>query len=234
MEAIILKHDGVWCHNEKRRQILKMQLNEAIDNNVSWATKRVEEDPKFFNRLVQGQKPSILYIGCSDSRVAAEEMLGAGPGDLLVHRNIANLIPNNDHSSNTVINFAIRDLGVKSIVVCGHYGCGGVLAAMKSTDLGILTSWLQNIRDVYRLHSVELDSIENEELRYRRLVELNVHEQCINLLKIAEVQNAYSVEGLVIAGWVFDMATGLVTDLKLDIERIVDSIRDIYSIAEKV
>jgi len=211
-----------------------MQLNEAIDNNVVWATKRIEEDPKFFNRLVQGQKPSILYIGCSDSRVAAEEMLGAGPGDLLVHRNIANLIPNNDHSSNTVINFAIRDLGVKSIVVCGHYGCGGVLAAMKSTDLGILTSWLQNIRDVYRLHSVELDSIENEELRYRRLVELNVHEQCINLLKIAEVQNAYSVEGLVIAGWVFDMATGLVTDLKLDIEGIVDSIRDIYSIAEKV
>ena len=211
-----------------------MQLNEAIDNNVAWATKRVEEDPKFFNRLVLGQKPSILYIGCSDSRVAAEEMLGAGPGDLLVHRNIANLIPNNDHSSNTVINFAIRDLGVKSIVVCGHYGCGGVLAAMKSTDLGILTSWLQNIRDVYRLHSVELDSIENEELRYRRLVELNVHEQCINLLKIAEVQNAYSVEGLVIAGWVFDMATGLVTDLKLDIEGIVDSIRDIYSIAEKV
>jgi len=211
-----------------------MQLNEAIDNNASWASKRVEEDPNFFNRLVQGQKPSILYIGCSDSRVAAEEMLGAGPGDLLVHRNIANLIPNNDHSSNTVINFAIRDLGVKSIVVCGHYGCGGVLAAMKSTDLGILTSWLQNIRDVYRLHSVELDSIENEELRYRRLVELNVHEQCINLLKIAEVQNAYSVEGLVIAGWVFDMATGLVTDLKLDIERIVDSIRDIYSIAEKV
>jgi len=211
-----------------------MQLNEAIDNNASWASKRVEEDPNFFNRLVQGQKPSILYIGCSDSRVAAEEMLGAGPGDLLVHRNIANLIPNNDHSSNTVINFAIRDLGVKSIVVCGHYGCGGVLAAMKSTDLGILTSWLQNIRDVYRLHSVELDSIENEELRYRRLVELNVHEQCINLLKIAEVQNAYSVEGLVIAGWVFDMATGLVTDLKLDIEGIVDSIRDIYSIAEKV
>jgi len=211
-----------------------MQLNEAIDNNASWASKRVEEDPNFFNRLVQGQKPSILYIGCSDSRVAAEEMLGAGPGDLLVHRNIANLIPNNDHSSNTVINFAIRDLGVKSIVVCGHYGCGGVLAAMKSTDLGILTSWLQNIRDVYRLHSVELDLIENEELRYRRLVELNVHEQCINLLKIAEVQNAYSVEGLVIAGWVFDMATGLVTDLKLDIEGIVDSIRDIYSIAEKV
>ena len=211
-----------------------MQLNEAIDNNVAWATKRVEEDPKFFNRLVLGQKPSILYIGCSDSRVAAEEMLGAGPGDLLVHRNIANLIPNNDHSSNTVINFAIRDLGVKSIVVCGHYGCGGVLAAMKSTDLGILTSWLQNIRDVYRLHSVELDSIENEELRYRRLVELNVHEQCINLLKIAEVENAYSVEGLVIAGWVFDMATGLVTDLNLDIEKIVDSIRDIYSIAEKV
>lgn len=211
-----------------------MQLKEAIENNRAWATKRIDEDPMFFKRLARGQKPSILYIGCSDSRVAAEEMLGAGPGDLFVHRNIANLIPNNDHSSNTVINFAIHDLGVKSIVVCGHYGCGGVLAAMQSSDLGNLTSWLQNIRDVYRLHSAELDSIENEELRYRRLVELNVHEQCINLLKVAEVQNAYSTEGLVIAGWVFDMATGRITDLKLDIDTIVDSIRDIYSIAEKV
>ena len=211
-----------------------MQLNEAIENNLAWAAKRVEEDPMFFKRLARSQKPSILYIGCSDSRVAAEELLGAGPGDLLVHRNIANLIPNNDHSSNTVINFAIHDLGVKNIVVCGHYGCGGVFAAMQSTDLGNLTSWLQNIRDVYRLHSVELDSIENEETRYRRLVELNVYEQCINLLKIAEVQNAYCSTNLIIAGWVFDMATGRIADLKLDIEKIVGSIRDIYSIAEKV
>ena len=211
-----------------------MQLNEAIENNLAWAAKRVEEDPTFFKELARGQKPSILYIGCSDSRVTAEEMLGAGPGDLLVHRNIANLIPNNDHCSNTVINFAIHDLEVKSIVLCGHYGCGGVLAAMQSNDLGELTSWLQNIRDVYRLHSTELDSIENEELRYRRLVELNVHEQCINLLKVTEVQTAYTSANLVIAGWVFDMATGRITDLKLDIEHIVGSMRDIYSIAEKV
>ena len=211
-----------------------MQLKEAIENNLDWAAKRVEEDPMFFKQLARGQKPSILYIGCSDSRVTAEEMLGAGPGDLFVHRNIANLIPNNDHSSNTVINYAIHDLGVKSIVVCGHYGCGGVLAAMQTNDLGNLTPWLQNIRDVYRLHSIELDSIESEEIRYRRLVELNVHEQCINLLKIVEVQNAYSSGNLIIAGWVFDMATGRIKDLKLDIEKIVSSIRDIYSIAEKV
>ncbi len=211
-----------------------MKLHEAISNNLTWAAKRVEDDPLFFKRLACGQRPSILYIGCSDSRVTAEEMIGAGPGDLFVHRNIANLIPNNDHSSNTVIDYAIRELGVQSIVVCGHYGCGGVLAAMQSTDLGSLTSWLQNIRDVYRLHATELDSIENEELRYRRLVELNVYEQCINLLKIAEVQNAYSAQNLVLAGWVFDMATGRITDLQLDVERIADSIRDIYSIAEKV
>ena len=211
-----------------------MQLIDAIENNEAWAAKRLEEDPMFFKQLARGQKPSILYIGCSDSRVTAEEMLGAGPGDLFVHRNIANLIPNNDHSSNTVINFAILDLEVKSIVVCGHYGCGGVLAAMQTNDLGNLTSWLQNIRDVYRLHSIELDSIESEEFRYRRLVELNVHEQCINLLKIVEVQNAYSSANLIIAGWVFDMATGRIKDLKLDIEKIVSSIRDIYSIAEKV
>ena len=163
-----------------------MRLNEAIENNRAWTTQRIEDDPMFFKRLARGQKPSILYIGCSDSRVTAEEMLGAGPGDLFVHRNIANLIPNNDHISNTVINFAIHDLRVKSIVVCGHYGCGGV------------------------------------------------HEQCINLLKVAEVQNAYSTEGLVLAGWVFDMATGWIIDLKLDIDTIVDSIRDIYSIAEEV
>ena len=211
-----------------------MELHEAIENNSFWASKRIEEDPMFFEKLARGQKPSILYIGCSDSRVTAEEMMGAGPGDLFVHRNIANLIPNNDHSSNAVINYAIHDLGVKSIVICGHYGCGGVLAAMQSNDLGNLTSWLQTIRDVYRLHAGELDLIESEPLRYRRLVELNVREQCINLLKISEVQNAYSSDNLTIASWVFDMATGRINDLKLDIEKIVESLREIYSIAEKV
>lgn len=211
-----------------------MELHEAIENNSFWATKRIEEDPMFFEKLARGQKPSILYIGCSDSRVTAEEMMGAGPGDLFVHRNIANLIPNNDHSSNAVINYAIHDLGVKSIIICGHYGCGGVLAAMQSNDLGNLNSWLQTIRDVYRLHAGELDLIESEPLRYRRLVELNVREQCINLLKISEVQNAYSSDNLTIASWVFDMATGRINDLKLDIEKIVESLREIYSIAEKV
>ena len=211
-----------------------MELHEAIENNSFWATKRIEEDPMFFEKLARGQKPSILYIGCSDSRVTAEEMMGAGPGDLFVHRNIANLIPNNDHSSNAVINYAIHDLGVKSIIICGHYGCGGVLAAMQSNDLGNLNSWLQTIRDVYRLHAGELDLIESEPLRYRRLVELNVREQCINLLKISEVQNAYSSDKLTIASWVFDMATGRINDLKLDIEKIVESLREIYSIAEKV
>ncbi len=209
-----------------------MKLNEALDNNLVWAAKRLADDPNYFKLLARGQKPSILYIGCSDSRVAAEEMFGAEPGDLFVHRNIANLVPNNDYSSNTVINFAVQELGVQSIVICGHYGCGGVLAAMQSNDLGDMTAWLQNIRDVYRLHAVELDSIEIEELRNRRLVELNVHEQCINLLKITEVQNAYRTENLIIAGWVFDMATGRVIDLQLDIAAVVDSIRDIYSIAE--
>jgi len=211
-----------------------MQLNEAIENNIDWAAKRVEDDPLFFKRLARGQRPSILYIGCSDSRVTAEEMLGAGPGDLFVHRNIANLIPNNDHSSNTVVSFAIHDLGVKSIAVCGHYGCGGVLAAMQANDLGNLTAWLQNIRVVYRLHAAELDAIENEGIRYRRLVELNVHEQCINLLKIVEVQNAYNSANLIFAGWVFDMATGRIKDLRLDIEQIVSSIQDICGLAGKV
>ncbi len=210
-----------------------MQLKAALENNKTWAAMRILEDPTYFEKLAQGQRPSILYIGCSDSRVTAEEMIGAGPGDLFVHRNIANLIPNNDHSSNAVINFAVRELKVKHIVICGHYGCGGVYAAMQSEELGDLTPWLQNIRDVYRLHEGELETIHAEQLRYRRLVELNVGEQCINLLKVVEVQNAYNTEGLTIVGWVFDIATGRVIDLKLDIEQIVNSIRSIYNIGEK-
>ncbi len=210
-----------------------MQLKTALENNKAWAAMRVLEDPTYFEKLAQGQRPSTLYIGCSDSRVTAEEMIGAGPGDLFVHRNIANLIPNNDHSSNAVINFAVRELKVKHVVICGHYGCGGVYAAMQSEELGDLTPWLQNIRDVYRLHEDELEAIQVEQLRYRRLVELNVGEQCINLLKVVEVQNAYNTEGLTIVGWVFDIATGRVIDLKLDIEQIVNSIRGIYNIGEK-
>ncbi len=210
-----------------------MRLKTALENNKAWAAMRIREDPKYFENLSKGQSPHILYIGCSDSRVTAEEMIGAGPGDLFVHRNIANLIPNNDHSSNAVINFAIRELQVKNIVICGHYGCGGVKAAMQSSDLGDLTPWLQNIRDVYRLHETELDAIPEERQRYQRLVELNVGEQCINLLKLVEVQNAYNAESLTIVGWVFDISTGQVVDLHLDIEQIVDSIRGIYNIQEK-
>ena len=210
-----------------------MELETAIENNETWAAMRIQEDPTYFAKLAQGQSPSILYIGCSDSRVTAEEMIGAGPGDLFVHRNIANLIPNNDHSSNAVINFAVRHLKVRHIVICGHYGCGGVHAAMQANDLGDLTPWLQNIRDVYRLHESELESIQLEQLRFQRLVELNVGEQCINLLKVVEVQNAYITESLNIVGWVFDVATGRVIDLKLDIEQIVNSIRGIYNIREK-
>ncbi len=211
-----------------------MELSEAIENNTIWAAKRLEEDCRFFERLARDQTPSILYVGCSDSRVTAEEMLGAGPGDLFVHRNIANLVPNNDHNSNTVINFAIQNLKVRNIVVCGHYGCGGIQAAMQSTDLGNLNPWLQNIRDVYRLHADELDAIQGENLRYRRLVELNVREQCINLLKVVEVQHAYNNANLTIVGWVFDIATGRIADLQLNIDQIVNSIRDIYNITEKV
>jgi carbonic anhydrase len=212
----------------------RVELSEAIENNAIWAAKRLEEDRNFFERLARDQTPSILYVGCSDSRVTAEEMLGAGPGELFVHRNIANLIPNNDHNSNTVINFAIHNLKVRNIVICGHYGCGGIHAAMQSTDLGTLNPWLQNIRDVYRLHADELDAIQVENLRYRRLVELNVREQCINLLKVVEVQNAYNNANLTIVGWVFDIATGRITDLQLNIDQIVNSIRDIYDISEKV
>src|SRR5690606_19688751 len=155
-------------------------------------------------------------IGCSDSRVTAEEIMGAEPGDVFVHRNVANLVNATDLNVMAVTNYAVRYLGVKHIVVCGHYGCGGVKAAMQSKDFGILNPWLRNIRDVYRLHHAELNAITDENKRYDRLVELNVQEQCVNLTKLASVQQEYLKNGYpIVHGWVFDMRTGRLIDLEL-------------------
>ncbi|NVK66749.1 MAG: carbonic anhydrase [Flavobacteriales bacterium] len=207
-----------------------MNIDKIFENNKEWVNSKLELDKDYFKNLSEGQSPEVLYIGCSDSRVTAEELIGAQPGDIFVHRNIANMVPNTDLNVMSVIDYAVVHLGVKHVVVCGHYYCGGVKAAMASQDLGILNPWLRNIRDVYRTHQEELDAITDEEQRYRRLVELNVQQQCINVAKTAEVQRAYKKRGLKIHGWVFDIHSGHLIDLNVDFETILEGIMDIYRI----
>ncbi|CAI4220180.1 unnamed protein product [Parascedosporium putredinis] len=190
-------------------------------------------DPEFFTKLSEGQTPEYLWIGCSDSRIPAEQITGLEPGEAFIHRNIANLVCNIDLNSMSVIEYAVRHLKVKHIVVCGHYGCGGVKAAMTPQDLGILNPWLRNIRDVYRLHEKELDAIKNEEERYNRLVELNVVEQCKNVIKTAAVQESYAKQQYpVVHGWVFGFRDGLLKDLKIDHEAMLRDIQKIYNLME--
>jgi len=205
-----------------------MDIKTIFNNNKQWVSEKLGQDPNYFKNLSKGQNPEILYIGCSDSRVTAEELMGVGPGEAFVHRNIANMVSNLDLSSMSVINYAVDALGVKHIVVCGHYYCGGVKAAMESKDLGILNPWLRNIRDVYRLHKSELNSIQDEEEKYKRLVEINVQEQCVNVIKTAVVQKAIRTRGLTVHGWVFDIHSGKLIDLKIDFERVLEGIREIY------
>ncbi len=205
-----------------------MRLDSIFENNEKWADSKTESDPEYFVNLAKGQSPQILYIGCSDSRVTAEDMMGAQPGDLFVHRNIANVVSNTDFNVMSVINYAVAHLKVPNIVVCGHYGCGGVAAAMQAQDLGTLNPWLRNIRDVYRLHRDELDAIEDPAERYKRLVELNVQEQCLNVMKTPEVQQAFQSGQIQVHPWVFDISTGRITDLRADIGKLSESLRDIY------
>ncbi|CAM2993077.1 carbonic anhydrase [Flavobacterium succinicans] len=207
-----------------------MKIEQLFKNNKEWIQKHMKDDPDFFENLAKKQTPEFLYIGCSDSRVTAEELMGLRPGEVFVHRNIANLVPNNDLNSMSVINYAVNHLKVKHIIVCGHYGCGGIAAAMQQSDLGLLNPWLRNIRDVYRLHFKELEAIPNEEARNRRLVELNVQEQCINIIKMAEIQQANLERKLVVYGWVFDLKTGELKDLKIDFDAILQRITTVYNI----
>jgi len=199
-------------------------------NNRAWVAARLAADPEYFAKLADPQQPEFLYIGCSDSRVEAAEIMGVEPGDVFVHRNVANLVNNTDLSVMSVINFAVRQLKVRHIIVCGHYGCGGVHAAMQSKDLGILNPWLRNVRDVYRLHMAELDALEGE-ARYDRLVELSVMEQCIGVIKTAAVQQAYVAGGFpTVHGWVFDMRTGLLKDLELDFPKLLRDVQRVYNL----
>ncbi|GAB3955967.1 carbonate dehydratase [Spirosoma harenae] len=205
-----------------------MDISRIFKNNQSWVEKKLSTAPSYFSDLSKGQTPDILYIGCSDSRVTAEELMGVSPGEVFVLRNIANMVPNTDLGVMSVINYAVMHLKVNHIVVCGHYYCGGVQAAMKSADMGILNPWLRNIRDVYRMHKDELNAIEDQEQRYKRLVELNVEEQCINVLKTAEVQKAQQERDITVHGWVFDVHSGELIDLKIDFIKLLENIKEIY------
>ena len=205
-----------------------MDLNLIFENNKKWIKEKLALDPNYFDNLGKGQKPYFLYIGCSDSRVDVEGLMGLEPGEVFVHRNIANMVVSIDLNAMSVVNYAVDHLKVNYVVVCGHYACGGVKAAMQSADLGILNPWLRNIRDVYRIHKDELNAIEDEDRRYDRLVELNVKEQCVNLIKTAAVQKAYRDRGLKVHGWVFDVHTGKLIDLKIDFEKYLKDIMEIY------
>ena len=212
---------------------MKQSYEKIFENNKKWVESKLAENKDFFKTLSETQTPDFLYIGCSDSRVSAEELMGMKPGEVFVTRNIANVVNTLDMSSTAVIQYAVEHLKVKHVIVCGHYGCGGVKAAMTPQDLGLLNPWLRTIRDVYRLHQVELDAIADENKRYDRLVELNVQEQCINVIKMAVVQEQYLVDEYpVVHGWGFDMRTGKIVDLEIDFENILKDIQKIYNLTK--
>lgn len=201
----------------------------VFENNKRWVEAKRASDPDFFTHLAREQKPDFLYIGCADSRVPANEIMGLDPGQVFVHRNLANLVVNIDANANGVIQYAVEQLKVKHIVVCGHYGCGGVQAALQSADLGLLNGWLREVRDIYRLHAEELDSLPDDAARFDRLVELNVKEQCVNVIKTAFVQKSYRKNGFpVVHGWVYHLDEGLLRDLEIPFVEVLDRVREIY------
>jgi carbonic anhydrase len=182
--------------------------------NKAWVKDKLDVSENYFKRMADDQTPEFLWIGCSDSRVPAEDVTGAGPGELFVHRNIANQIIHTDFNMLSVLQYAVDVLKVKHIIVCGHYGCGGVKNALSNKHLGLINKWLRNIKDVYRFHQHELDGIADSDRRFRRLVELNVQEQAWKLAETSFVQHAWRTEQRPnIHGWVYDLHTGYLNDL---------------------
>ena len=201
-----------------------------LDNNKVWVSKNLEKDPDFFNRLANGQQPPLLWIGCSDSRVPANEIIGAQPGEVFVHRNIANMVIHTDISMLSVLDYAVNVLNVKHIIVCGHYGCGGVQAAMGNKNIGLIDNWIRHIKDVYRHHATELNSIDGEKDRFNRFVELNVVEQVFDLAKTSIVQGTWKKnKELHIHGWVYDISDGLINDLEVTI-RNNETLGEVYKL----
>ena len=205
-------------HN--RRKVMeanKEAYDKLIRNNKEWVQEKLKLDPDYFENLSKGQAPQYLFIGCSDSRVPAEDITKCNPGEMFVHRNVANMVVNADMNIMSVLQYSVEVLNVKHIILCGHYGCGGVKAAMDDKDLGLIDKWLMNIKDIYRLHKTELDSLHSDEQKYRRLVELNAQEQAYNILKVPFIQKNRSLYGTPeIHAWAYDLETGYINDLELD------------------
>ena len=190
-----------------------------LENNKEWVSKNLEKDPDFFNRLADGQQPPLLWIGCADSRVPANEIIGAQPGEVFVHRNIANMVIHTDMNMLSVLDYAVNVLKVKHVIVCGHYGCGGVAAALTNKQFGLIDNWIRHIKDVYRFHNEELNSLKVEKERFDRFVELNVIEQVLDLAKTSIIQGAWkNGQQIHLHGWVYDIKDGLIKDLDVTLK----------------
>ncbi len=188
-----------------------------IDNNKKWVESQLAIDKEYFKDLAKGQQPPLLWIGCSDSRVPANEIIGAKPGEVFVHRNIANMVIHSDMNMLSVLDYAVNVLQVKHIIVCGHYGCGGVRAAMSNQSIGLIDNWIRHIKDVYRLHEDYLNTFQNEEERFNKFVEINVQEQVFDLAKTSIVQNAWrNGQDLTLHGWSYGLNSGYITDLDVN------------------
>lgn len=204
------------------------KLRILFQNNKEWVLNKTAKDPKYFEKMASAQEAKHLWIGCSDSRVPANEIVGLEPGELFVHRNVANLFPHTDFNCLSVLEYAVDLLKIQHVIVCGHYGCGGVKAAMEDHRLGLVDNWLRNIRDVYARFKEELEQIQDQQARYDRLVELNVMQQVLNICHTTIVQGAWARDQpLWVHGWVYDMSTGALKDLNCCISSI-DQVEDIY------
>lgn len=197
--------------------------NQVFQRNREWADSVNREDPDFFARLAAQQKPEVLWIGCSDSRVPANQITGMMPGEVFVHRNIANLVLHTDMNCQSVVQFAVAVLKVKHVIICGHYGCGGVKASLESRDHGLIHNWLRNIKDIYQLNAATVDAIDDPEQKVNKLCELNVMAQVKNLAHSSTVQNAWAnAQPLTIHGWIYSIRDGLLKDLEVDVSRAED------------
>ena len=192
--------------------------NKFLENNRNWVKRMIENDPTYFSKLAEGQKPPLLWIGCADSRVPANEIIGAAPGEVFVHRNIANMVVHTDMNMLSVLDYSVNALKVQHVVVCGHYGCGGVRAAMSNQQFGLIDNWIRHIKDVYRLHQDELEAITDPAEKENRFIELNVIEQVYDLSKTSIIQNSWTRSKLpYIHGWVYDIRNGIIKDLKCSV-----------------
>lgn len=199
---------------------MQQTYQKLFENNKKYVQEKLNLDPQYFERMAEGQAPKYLFIGCSDSRVPANEITGTDAGEMFVHRNIANLVVHTDLNLMSVLQYSVEILKVEHIIVCGHYGCGGVKAAMEHPHLGLIDKWLTNIVDVIRTYRKELDSITSEEERHKKLVELSVREQVYNLAMTSIVQKAWlNNQDLQIHGWVYDIRKGFINDLDIDVEK---------------